>query len=582
MGHLSMVAALRELLSNVSPEGRRQLVPVMLLMLLGAAAELISIGALLPFLALIGDPAAASSGPLSPLVEVLNLTEPSELILCAAIAFSLAAMIAGGLRLLLVWVSQRFVFGIAHELSTAAYARVLQQDYAWHSVHNSAETLAAINKAQMVTAGLLVPLMQAASASVIALFILVGLLVVDPVVALSAGAGFGAVYLAVMQLTRRKMRDNGSIIARSQRERVQVASEGLGGIRDILLDRSQPIFITRFDKVEEALRQAQATNAFLSTAPRFVVEALGMVMIAGLALLLSSRPNGLVGALPVLGALALGAQRILPLLQQVYFGWTAYLSAGQLLRDLLGILRLPRLEDGVATEPIPFAREIRLQHTSYTYPGALEPVVKDLNLVIQKGSRIGVVGRTGSGKSTLVDLIMGLLTPQKGEILIDGVPLTNSNQLAWQAHIAHVPQAIFLTDGSVAENIAFGVPCDEIEMTRVQQAAAKAAIADFIDTLPRGYDTLVGERGIRLSGGQRQRIGIARALYKQADVLVFDEATSALDGETERQVMLSIDALDRNLTVIIIAHRLSTVQDCDQTITLSRASAEPESAESNG
>ena len=551
-------------------------------MLLGAAAELISIGALLPFLALIGDPAAASSGPLSPLVEVLNLTEPSELILCAAIAFSLAAMIAGGLRLLLVWVSQRFVFGIAHELSTAAYARVLQQDYAWHSVHNSAETLAAINKAQMVTAGLLVPLMQAASASVIALFILVGLLVVDPVVALSAGAGFGAVYLAVMQLTRRKMRDNGSIIARSQRERVQVASEGLGGIRDILLDRSQPIFITRFDKVEEALRQAQATNAFLSTAPRFVVEALGMVMIAGLALLLSSRPNGLVGALPVLGALALGAQRILPLLQQVYFGWTAYLSAGQLLRDLLGILRLPRLEDGVATEPIPFAREIRLQHTSYTYPGALEPVVKDLNLVIQKGSRIGVVGRTGSGKSTLVDLIMGLLTPQKGEILIDGVPLTNSNQLAWQAHIAHVPQAIFLTDGSVAENIAFGVPCDEIEMTRVQQAAAKAAIADFIDTLPRGYDTLVGERGIRLSGGQRQRIGIARALYKQADVLVFDEATSALDGETERQVMLSIDALDRNLTVIIIAHRLSTVQDCDQTITLSRASAEPESAESNG
>ncbi len=567
-----MIGSLREIFAHVSPQRRRQLVPVLALMLAGALAELVSIGAILPFLALVADPQKAMAvGPLRSVLESFGLDTPMRVVTAAAILFALSAILAGAVRLLLVWVSQRYVFGIAKELGVAVYSRTLHQPYAYHTGQNSSETLAALNKAQLVSTQLLVPLMQAASAAVIAIFILAGLLFIDPVVALGSGLGFGAIYLLVIVTTRRVMRRNGRIVAKAQGERLQAAGEGLGGIRDVLLDRSQDVFIGRFEEVEARLRAAQATNNFIAQTPRFIVEGLGVVLIAGLALLLSLRDGGLIAAIPLLGALALGAQRLVPLMQQIYAGWSASLTNGAMLYDILDILRLPNAPQFAlprSRDRQPFSQAIVLENVAFRYPSADRPALETVSLTIQKGARVGIIGKTGSGKSTLMDLVLGLLSPSQGRILVDGVELTDADRAAWQEQIAHVPQAIYLADATIAENIAFGVPKHEIDRIRVESAARQAELTDVIQRLPQGYDTFVGERGIRLSGGQRQRIGIARALYKQATVLVFDEATSALDNDTEAAIVQGIGALSRDLTILMVAHRLSTLSRCDAIIEL--------------
>jgi ABC-type multidrug transport system fused ATPase/permease subunit len=325
-----------------------------------------------------------------------------------------------------------------------------------------------------------------------------------------------------------------------------------------------------FRDAEHRFRNARTTNAIFANAPRYFVEAAGMVLIAGVAVAMSERPGGLAAAIPALGALALGAQKLLPLVQQIYFGWAAATGAQQTLSDVIMLLRRPTPSDDDAGGRLPFTNAISLRGVSYSYGGERQTALKGIDLEIPKGARVGIAGRTGSGKSTLMDLVIGLLEPTEGTIAIDGTPLVAGNRAAWQRNVAHVPQAIFLSDASIAENIAFGVPAGEIDRERVQRAALQAELAEVVAALPEGYDTRVGERGIQLSGGQRQRIGIARALYKQANVLVFDEATSALDDDTESAVMSAIERLDRDLTIILIAHRLTTLQGCDVILRLDR------------
>jgi ATP-binding cassette subfamily B protein len=340
--------------------------------------------------------------------------------------------------------------------------------------------------------------------------------------------------------------------------------EGLGGIRDIILDHSQPLFEEEFSALDRRYRRALSVNLFISQGPRFIIEAAGMTTIALIALAMSLRPEGLVQAIPVLGALALGSQRLLPLIQQTYQGWTQTSGNLQTLDDIATALAMPVLPpvpEGAAR--LPFEREVAFHDVSFGY-GEAGLAVRDVSLVIPRGGRIGIAGTTGSGKSTLLDLLMGLLEPGTGEIRVDGRVLDAGTRPRWQATLAHVPQAIFLIDDSIAANIAFGAPPGRLDVERVHACARAAHIADFVEELPEGYETKVGERGIRLSGGQRQRIGIARALYKQAKVLILDEATSALDDETEAAVMRSIMALGPELTIVMIAHRRSTLDGCDR------------------
>jgi len=391
-------------------------------------------------------------------------------------------------------------------------------------------------------------------------------------VALSTSISFGLIYWLVIRYTKTRLKDNSQIIANQSTQMVKSLQEGLGGIRDVLINGSQEHYCEYYRNADLSLRQASGNNVFISGSPRYVMESLGMTLIAVLAYTLTQQEGGINTAIPVLGALALGAQRLLPSLQQAYSAITTIRGSESSLKDVLELLDqpLPEYAEKPLPKPISFEKEIKITGLSFRYTEDTPLVLKDIHLSLKKGSRIGFMGVTGSGKSTLLDIIMGLHTPTNGELLIDKQPINNQNRRAWQAHIAHVPQNIYLSDGTINENIAFGISKEKIDHQRVKKAAQQAQISELIEGWKDGYEAFVGERGIRLSGGQQQRIGIARALYRKANVIIFDEATSALDNETELEVMKVIEDLGKEITVLMIAHRLTTLKGCDQIIKLNK------------
>ena len=538
-------------------------------MILASFAEILSIGAVLPFLAILTDPARVFAHPSAQyIVRTLGLTEPSQLLLPLTIAFGMAALIAGGMRLMLLWASTRLSYAAGADLSISIYRRTLYQPYSVHVARNSSEIIDGISSKTGNAIYLINMALNLISSGVMLIAILAALLSVDSIIAVSAFGGFGLIYVVVIKLTRKRMLINSQIVARESTFVIKSLQEGLGGIRDVLIDGSQAAYCEIYRNADQPLRRAQGNSLFISSSPRSGVEALGMLLIATLAYTLAQQADGIAKAIPVLGALALGAQRLLPALQQAYSSWSSIQGGQASLQNTLELLDqpMPEYADQQTTKPLAFRHEIRLKQLSFRYGPQTPWVLKDLNLVITKGSRVGFIGTTGSGKSTLLDIVMGLLQPTVGALEIDGQTVAASNHRAWQSHIAHVPQAIFLADSTIKENIAFGVPKNQIDFERVRYSAKQAQISATIESWPKQYETIVGERGVRLSGGQRQRLGIARALYKQADVIIFDEATSALDNETEQAVMQAIEGLHDTPTVFIIAHRLSTLKNCTQIV----------------
>ncbi len=568
----SISSLLKRLWHHISPRRRRQFSMLLVLMLLASFAEILSIGAVLPFLGVLTAPERIFELPAAqPIIQVLNITGPKQLLLPLTVAFGAAALIAGAMRLLLLWASTRLSFATGADLSISIYRRTLYQSYAVHCARNSSEVINGISgKANGVIYSIIVPALTLISSSVMLIAILIALLSVQPVIALAAFGGFGFIYAVIIRLTRKRLLVDSLCAARETTQVIKSLQEGLGGIRDVLIDGSQAAYCEIYSNADLPLRRAQGNSSFISASPRYGMEALGMMLIAVLAYSLAQQVDGVAKAIPILGALALGAQRLLPVLQQSYGSWTQINSGQSSLKDTLELLDQP-LPDYVsqpAAQLLPFNENIDLKQLGFRYSAQTPYVLKQIDLTIAKGSRVGFIGATGSGKSTLLDVVMGLLQPTDGALEIDGHKVTPANHRAWQAHIAHVPQAIFLADSTIEENIAFGVPKDQIDHHRVKQAAQQAQIAESIESWPDQYQTFVGERGIRLSGGQRQRIGIARALYKKANVIIFDEATSALDNETEQAVMQAIEGLSKDLTLLIIAHRITTLKNCTQIVEL--------------
>lgn len=568
---------LRPLWDALSPRRRRQLLGLQLLSLLAAAGEVANLGALLAFLSLLANPQAGLKA-LGPVAEPLRNLPDQHLLLILGLAFMAAVVVSTSLRAVTIRSQLRLTALITADLGQKVFAGVLRRPYDWHLDNNSSTVLGLLTKDVDQVSGSIQALLVVVVNLAIVLLLGGTLIALAPVVMMIMAGLLIGFYFLVFRFTRGTLRADGQRLSFNYKITMQVVQEALGGIRDVLLDRSQPFFEEAYAKLNIGYRLAFASINIKAQTPRYLIEGFAVLLIVGLSLGLALSGQGIDRLLPLLGTLALGAYRLLQPLQQCFSSLSS-LQANQasLLRlepFLLAIesqTLLPQAGIPIITLAQPKTHIlVILDHLSFRYAPEGPWVLQDLDLGIEQGERLAFVGSTGSGKSTCCDLILGLLQPTKGQVVVHGDNLHGRPGLveAWQRQVAHVPQQIYLSDASFVANIAFGLPAELIDHKRVRLAAEQARIAELIESSPQGYDTLVGERGVRLSGGQRQRIGIARALYKQAELLVLDEATSALDNRTEAEVMAAVEELDRTITVIMIAHRLSTVERCDRIVVL--------------
>ncbi|QWD44491.1 ABC transporter ATP-binding protein [Polynucleobacter paneuropaeus] len=576
MGHPQQETSLfSRLWKHLGEKRRLQFFLLLGLIFLVSLLDVLSIGAVFPFLGVLTSPERVFDYPPTlHLIRYLGFSSPQQLLFPVTMVFVIATLVSGVMRLCLLWFQNKFSHAVGADFSHEIYWRTLHQTYIVHTHRNSSEIIAAItSKSSQIVNTVILPLLIIINSSFLMIILLSALMLIDWRVSICSLVGFGLIYGLVMLVTRKRLSTYSKQIHLEQNFVLKALQEGLGGIRDVLIDSSQNFYSKLYKDADHKLRAAQANIQIIGGSPRYFVETLGMVLIGGLAYTLATRSNGFAAAIPILGAMALAAQRLLPALQQAYFSWTSIQGSRDSLAETLRLLDQPVSEYALSQHKnIDFAKKIQIQNLCFQYSPDSILVLKNIDLVINKGDRVGIIGGTGSGKTTLADILMGLLQPSSGVIKVDGVPVDGVDVGAWQKHIAHVPQSIFLADATVLENIAFGMPYVDINIDRVKSCAVKAHIASTIESLPEKYMTKIGERGIRLSGGQRQRIGIARALYKQADVLVFDEATSALDGDTEASVIEAIESLDPTLTIFMVAHRLTTLKKCNLIVELEQGS----------
>ena len=565
------VSDLKRLYSCLSPRRKWQLVLLFILQSISAVSEVASLGAVVPFLsaltnidALIADPRAQS------LMNLTGIEGRDQLIMALAGLFAAAIVIANILRFVTLWAQYRLGAAIGTDLGRQLFEKTLHQPYSFFVRSNSSHLIGNATNDLSGALGIIHNIFIIITQGLIAAAISIGLVAYDPLVALALSGITVIAFSVIMIAVKRRLFLNSAIISDSYRGVVKSLQEGFGGIRFILLHRSQKTFVDQFELSDRAFRLKSSENSVVRQAPRFFIEAIGVTAISILAMVFIMQDRDINQVIPLLGFLALGCYRLLPAVQQVYASITALMGLKTSLHRTMDMLGRPLPDGALKSElqALPMFDRLSFDRVWFDYRDGLtedrdEWALKEISISIPARSTVALVGSTGSGKSTLADLILGLTAPTEGAIKIDGTPLTPQTLPAWQKSVAHVPQHIFLTDASIAENIAFGVPKDRIDLALVRECAKSAHLDGFITGLAHGYDHIVGERGARISGGQLQRIGIARALYHRPTTIMFDEATSALDNKTEREVMESIAGLSKDMTVVLIAHRLSTVKNAD-------------------
>lgn len=571
--------SLPRILADLFPGRERWLLAGVLAMgLVSALFETLGVASILPFMALVLDPSAVERYPaLSRIGRLAGAASSREMLLLVGAATVVIVALGNAAAAANVVVQERFAARTRSRLAAALFGGYLRQPYAFH-VQRDAPSLMKIvlNDVRVVVATVVAPLLLAASKALMAMGMMALLFLQDPVVAFTIAAVLGAAYSVVFWMVRTRQRRLGSELNAHNLDRQRIAQEGLGGIKELQVLGHERHTVERFETVTHGANMTEASNRITSQLPRYVLEtvAFGGILLATLVLLAGAEDLAR-SVVPVLALYAFAGYRLLPALQQIFASAVHirfYLPVTHGLRDdyvsVAAASTASRGEAPVQSPELHFTDAIRLDKVSFTYLGAAAPALHDVNLVIRPKESVGLVGRTGSGKTTLADMLLGLYQPSEGILTVDGVPLAGPAIRAWRRRVGYVPQHVFLANASVAENIAFGLPPSAIDAEAVRRAARLAQAEEFIRELPRGFDTLVGERGVKLSGGQRQRIGIARALYYEPEVLVFDEATSALDGLTEEAVMEAIRSLSGQRTIILIAHRLRTVEACDRIVLL--------------
>jgi ABC-type bacteriocin/lantibiotic exporter with double-glycine peptidase domain len=558
---------------------RRNAWIVLAIIIAGGLSSALMVGSVLPFLSVLAQPRNIETiHALNWAYNTFGFTSDYAFLVALGLTSLVVIVIASAIQLLKTWAVARFAMMRIHSLSSRLMASYLQQPYEFFLNRHSGDMGTRIlSETQQLVGQFLQPAAEAVSSIFTIIAIIALLLWAEPLVAVLSLAVLGGVYSLTYWLSRRSLKRLGAERTQANSARFRVANEALGGIKDLKLLGRERDYLARFDEPSYKMARAVTIAQFISVMPKFVLEAIAFGGIILLCLILMEPQNltsdaGLESILPILGLFAFAGQRLMPELSKLYQS-LAQIQVSSATVDI--IYRDLILQEDVAelpkTQPVGLGmrQQLNLEAVSYHYPDASHAGVREITLTIAAGEKIGIVGSTGAGKTTLADLILGLLNPSTGRLVIDGVPVTKNNLRAWQQSVGYVPQDIFLTDASLSENIALGVPPKDIDHARVVEAAQIAQIDQFITSdLAEGYETSIGERGVRLSGGQRQRIGIARALYHDADLIVFDEATSALDNLTEREVMSAIDALPDEKTVLMIAHRLSTVKGCDRIVVM--------------
>jgi len=566
-----MLKVIKQLFSLLTDNQLKQFYTLQVLVVVMAFTELLGIASIAPFMALVGDISILEKeGLFAELYRISSLNNPMDFLFYTGLIVLVMLTFSTIVSMFTIWKLSIFGARIGTEIADRLYTYYMQQSWQFHASGSSAQLTKQVStEAMRISSGIVQPLMQMNAKIVLALVISISIIIYDPIVAILGLSIFSLAYFTLYRLVRKKLVNNGQKLSQVATDRFRLMNEGFGGIKDVLLLNRSSDFIERFQDSGKTFARAQGTNIAISQVPRYFIELIACGAMISLVLILIKLHSGNLGEiLPILAVYALAAFKLLPALQQIYSSISnikGSIAAFEAVKDdLEQSFKNQKTVNRTSTPaPVVLKKDINLSNIKFSYPGKDRAAINGVNMTIPANSVIGLVGSSGSGKSTLIDLLLGLLTPQKGILYVDDIPITAENKRAWQDLLGFVPQSIFLSEGTIAENIAFGVPVKDINLEQVNKALTLANLTELVEQLPEGIRTKVGERGVQLSGGQRQRIGIARALYHEAEVLVFDEATSALDGITEKIVMDAIHEFSGKKTIIMIAHRLKTVEKCD-------------------
>jgi ABC-type multidrug transport system fused ATPase/permease subunit len=559
---------IKQILNLLTPREKISAYICFAAMLLMAFVEVIGVASIMPFMAVLSDPDAVQHhARLAWLYKHFQFSDNNSFLIFLGFGVLTVLVIGNIISMLTTWLMLRFTYASQYSLTRRLFEKYLYQPYSFFLGRNSSElTKNILTEVLTVVNRAFIPGMQLIAKAIVTLFILILLLKVDPVLAFVLTFLLGGSYLTLYGNVRKKLSSISQKCQISTKQQFKLVVEAFGGIKDIKLLGRENYFLESFSRYAKQTADGEAAGNIIAHLPRYALETIAFGGVLTIILYLLFTQKNISNAMPLLALYAFASFRLMPAMQQIFTS----IAFIRMSRDAIDTLTAdladlhPHIQTGTASTPIDLLQQLSLSNVSFSYPNTTKPIIESLNLTIKAKSTIGIVGMTGAGKSTIVDLILGLLTPQSGEISADGKLISNSNLKSWQNKIGYVPQMIFLADDSIKNNIAFGIAETEINFAAVERAAHMANIHQFITTqLADGYETVVGDRGIRLSGGQRQRIGIARALYHDPEILVLDEATSSLDTLTENVILEAIQELSHKKTIIIIAHRLTTLTECD-------------------
>ena len=570
---------MRELFLNLwrwsNKSDKYRFMMVIALTIVSSFLEVISIGMTIPLVtALINPESLINFSILKDIFKNFGLANMEEIVHIIILVFIAVTIISAVIRILSIKMSAEFAFSLGNDLSVRVYENILKRPYVIHKdINSSTDVSKLISKINTIIQSLIFPSIMLMSALFMFVIIATIFLFVNFLITLIVLTGVVCIYLMVTWYFKKRLKDNSEVINSMYDEHVKAIQEGVGNIQDTILNNTFEYFISLYRDIDKKLRMRQASNIVISQAPKYIIESISVIFLIAFAyyLVFLSQSISKEMFLPVFLTIAIAMQRMLPIAQQAYRSWANISGNKKSLQEIMSLTtKIDDFLEITEKQDIVFNNSIELINVSFKYPSSDHFSLQGVNLKIKKGQRIGFIGSTGCGKSTIIDLIMGLLVPDNGEIKVDGTILKACNSASWYKHITHVPQNIFLLDGTIYENIATGDRVTSTNKVKIESAGKLACLDEFLSLKSQGYSLNVGERGSKLSGGQKQRVGLARCIYKKADLIVLDESTSALDSELEKEVMNNIYNLDQSHTILIIAHRLDTLRGCDQIVKLSK------------